>query len=478
MKTSKKKFSKKKISKIASLALAVSAGTFWHSRLQAVTSFDAISFKPASDHGYYLTVQQSQTLKRGGFALGVTGEFSDNSFVLKDPAGNSLQDVIGKEISLDFGGSIGLVDWMDVGVTVTGVPFQKFVTPGALGSDDGARMGDIVVNLKAKLLDNERYALGIALIPFMSIPTGNSEHYTGNGKVTGGGMVVLDTHRIADRISFAVNAGAQFRNEVALSPSARSIDDQFIYGGSMNVAVAKPVQAIAEVNGWTTFDNFFDSNNRNLEINGGLRFLPAGETAPLAFTVGGGAGLEKDNPGAPDWRVFSTLSYRQPRRDEGPEPIPPPPEPVRERVITTNQIHFAFNKYIIKPESYRILDEIFDEINESSGQSAVESVRVEGHTDSVGSDAYNDKLSEQRANSVRTYFVKKGYPADKITAVGMGEGTPVADNATKEGRAENRRVEFHLQLTPGANVKVEKKKEYSPTYEEGDRVRRRKQENL
>jgi hypothetical protein len=94
---------------------------------------------------------------------------------------------------------------------------------------------------------------------------------------------------------------------------------------------------------------------------------------------------------------------------------------------------------------------------------------VEGHTDSVGSDAYNQTLSEKRANSVRQYLVNKGYPDDKITAVGMGETSPIADNTTKEGRAENRRVEFHLQIAPGSNVKV-KHQDSGPTYKEGDPV--------
>ena len=70
-------------------------------------------------------------------------------------------------------------------------------------------------------------------------------------------------------------------------------------------------------------------------------------------------------------------------------------------------------------------------------------LRIEGHTDNVGADDYNVKLSQQRADAVKGYLVSQaGVPADQVTAVGMGKAAPVADNGTAEGRAQNRRVDF------------------------------------
>jgi len=68
-------------------------------------------------------------------------------------------------------------------------------------------------------------------------------------------------------------------------------------------------------------------------------------------------------------------------------------------------------------------------------------VTIEGHTDNVGKDAYNKKLSQRRADAVKAYLVKKGIDANRLTAIGYGEEKPIADNATKAGKAENRRVE-------------------------------------
>lgn len=72
-------------------------------------------------------------------------------------------------------------------------------------------------------------------------------------------------------------------------------------------------------------------------------------------------------------------------------------------------------------------------------------VIVEGHTDSQGSESYNQDLSQRRAETVRDYLIGRGYPADRIQAYGMGKGSPVADNASPEGRANNRRVEIIIE---------------------------------
>jgi OOP family OmpA-OmpF porin len=75
----------------------------------------------------------------------------------------------------------------------------------------------------------------------------------------------------------------------------------------------------------------------------------------------------------------------------------------------------------------------------------LEMVIATGHTDSIGSDAYNQKLSERRAAAVKDYLVSKGIPASKITTIGKGESQPVATNKTAEGRQKNRRVDIEFK---------------------------------
>ncbi len=100
---------------------------------------------------------------------------------------------------------------------------------------------------------------------------------------------------------------------------------------------------------------------------------------------------------------------------------------------------FDFDSARLKPAMKAALDEIADKIAASAGD---EHLTVIGHTDSVGPESYNMKLSLRRARATADYLIRKGVAADHITIKGMGESQPVADNSTRAGRAKNRRVEI------------------------------------
>lgn len=104
-------------------------------------------------------------------------------------------------------------------------------------------------------------------------------------------------------------------------------------------------------------------------------------------------------------------------------------------------IFFNFDSSTLKKESYTALDEAVKILKNSAELSFV----IEGHTDNVGSDAYNMALSKRRAASVRRYFISKGIPATRISSAGYGEVQPIDTNATEEGRAKNRRVKINVK---------------------------------
>ncbi|MEM1055325.1 MAG: OmpA family protein [Bacteroidota bacterium] len=108
-----------------------------------------------------------------------------------------------------------------------------------------------------------------------------------------------------------------------------------------------------------------------------------------------------------------------------------------DNLIETTAIRFDFGSDRLRPESTGILNEMADLLGSTTGP-----VQIEGHTDSDGSDAFNQDLSERRARAVRQYLVRRGVESSRLTAVGFGESHPVADNGTMEGRAQNRRVGF------------------------------------
>ena len=101
---------------------------------------------------------------------------------------------------------------------------------------------------------------------------------------------------------------------------------------------------------------------------------------------------------------------------------------------------FDFDKSVLKPAAKAKLDDLLDKIKSIN----LEVIIAIGHTDSVGSDEYNQKLSMRRSNAVKAYLVSKGVDKTRIYTEGKGESQPVADNKTKEGRAKNRRVEIEV----------------------------------
>jgi OOP family OmpA-OmpF porin len=104
-------------------------------------------------------------------------------------------------------------------------------------------------------------------------------------------------------------------------------------------------------------------------------------------------------------------------------------------------INFEFDSAKLTSDSKAALDDALKILNRHADLN----VEIAGHTDSVGAESYNQGLSERRANSVRDYLVSNGIDAGRLTTKGYGESEPVADNATKEGRAKNRRVEMRQQ---------------------------------
>ncbi len=103
-------------------------------------------------------------------------------------------------------------------------------------------------------------------------------------------------------------------------------------------------------------------------------------------------------------------------------------------------ITFDFGQAGVKPQFYGVLNNLATTLN----QFPETRVQIAGHTDNVGSDAANLQLSQQRANSVRSYMASNGVNPQRMQAVGYGESRPIADNSTDYGRAQNRRVEITL----------------------------------
>ncbi|MDL9998692.1 OmpA family protein [Variovorax sp. J22P240] len=121
-------------------------------------------------------------------------------------------------------------------------------------------------------------------------------------------------------------------------------------------------------------------------------------------------------------------------------PAPVPPAVAASKVTFAADAFFDFDKYVLKPEGRAKLDDLVSKIKDVN----LEVIIAVGHTDSIGTVAYNQKLSVRRAEAVKAYLVSKGIEKNRVYTEGKGKSQPIADNRTAEGRAKNRRVEIEV----------------------------------
>jgi len=115
--------------------------------------------------------------------------------------------------------------------------------------------------------------------------------------------------------------------------------------------------------------------------------------------------------------------------------------PVEPLTFLLDDVHFKSGSWHLLPKAESELQGIASTLR----QHAPRSILIEGHTDSMGKKTYNQRLSEQRANSVKHFLITEGVESNRITTIGYGELHPIASNETKEGRQENRRVKITLE---------------------------------
>ncbi|MCX7764778.1 MAG: OmpA family protein [Bacteroidia bacterium] len=156
--------------------------------------------------------------------------------------------------------------------------------------------------------------------------------------------------------------------------------------------------------------------------------LPAGRNYGIAVTAPGYV-FHSEN-----FIVEETQGYREVRKDIGLEKYK------TGTVIVLRNIFFDFDKATLRPESKAELERVYQILMENPKLK----IRIAGHTDNIGSEEYNQRLSENRAKAVYEYLIKRGVPADRLSFIGYGESRPIDTNDTEEGRQNNRRVELEI----------------------------------
>ncbi len=210
-----------------------------------------------------------------------------------------------------------------------------------------------------------------------------------------------------------------------------------------SAALAAPMVAFAQAK---TVDNWRAADNATVWRNGDGTLCWRNNFWTPATAAPGCDGELKPPPAPapvappPPPAAAPTQPAPAPSAPAAPAAPTAPPAPVSEKVTFAADAFFDFDKSVLKPEAKAKLDDL---ISKTQGIN-LEVIIAVGHTDSIGSDAYNQKLSVKRSEAVKDYLVSKGVEKNRVYTEGKGEKQPVADNKTDEGRAKNRRTEIEV----------------------------------
>jgi outer membrane protein OmpA-like peptidoglycan-associated protein len=421
-------------------------------------AFDAQQFSPAVDPQGFFSVYSSQTAPRGRFHVALWYDFAGDPIRISTTTPGGLLSgptTTTREVesvhTLDAVASFSLLDFLELGVDVPVSDLQK---SEFVGTRDSVGVDDVRVLAKFQALPNRIHGFGFGGVGWVDTPSGQDRRLTAIDKFGGGGLAIGDF--VWQRFRASLNGGYKVNQDADHQPvpGINEGSDEILFGLGLGVLAIKDqpilfglvnnVEVLLEGFGATTpHDPFKHEINTPAEGLGGAKFY-----SPTGWYLTTGVGKTiTDSINGPAVRVVASLGYSPPPPPPPPPPAPaPPPQPqtqvveTDEQIVTLAPVYFDFDKDTIKKVSYPVLDQVAEVMR----RRATAVVRVEGHTDSFGSDSYNQRLSERRAHAVVRYLIAKGIDSSRLEAKGFGESRPIATNDTEAGRAKNRRTEFHI----------------------------------
>jgi outer membrane protein OmpA-like peptidoglycan-associated protein len=327
---------------------------------------------------------------------------------------------------IDFVATYGFAKNAEVGVIIPGY-IQSLTLKTGGNKINNSDVGDVMLYGKLQRPLTEHFSVGAGME--LTTPNGPVNKGFGTGQV--GVNPIISARYQQGRIGVGANVGFNFYNH--------SVPDVFNYGAEVILRANKTFSLRTEIIGrvfnefGVRYDDLQILPGLDVEISDNITIRPTGMVGGTNTSLdwGIGAGFAY---------AFTAPTLQMPTAPP-PPPAPvaeaPPPPPAKEKIVLRG-VHFAFNKATIRAEDMPILGQAAETLKEHGNIT----VTVEGNTDNVGSEEYNQKLSVRRATAVRDYLAQHGIAAARMTVVGKGESNPVASNDTEDGRAQNRRVEL------------------------------------
>jgi outer membrane protein OmpA-like peptidoglycan-associated protein len=423
-----------------------------------------------------------------GWSLGLFLNFADDQVVERDDAGNTLSKPVDTAFSADLTASLGLWSRLELGLHLPAHLVYDGNPYGGLDASPG--IGDLRFVPKVALVragSLEKHVMLSFAVP-VSFPTGDDTAFRGAGGFTIAPEILFAAH--LGKLGLGFDAGYHWRSEHPQLPYADSI----MLGPWVSFGITDAFSLRAEMFAEKHVNTEVSGADFPMEVLGGLEYRIGG----LAFYAGATLGLT-DGIGDPDFRIIGGVRYRhdhpedqgfrdsdndgvldkddkapyEPEDEDGYQDDDGKPEPDNDgdgildgddecpdlkgeadrngcpahtfvkiegnQIIIIGKVQFETGSAHITKKSEQLLDQIAQALNTHT---QIKKMRVEGHTDNVGPPAINQKLSEERAVSVKDALTKRGVDGDRLDTKGFGETHPIAPNKTAGGRQKNRRVEF------------------------------------
>ncbi|MFH1652467.1 MAG: OmpA family protein [Pseudomonadota bacterium] len=393
-----------------------------------LAGYNIQNFRPASDNRRLLQLSESATLGHLNIQTGVCFNGSHGLLSAGNPVNNSTVDIIDTMITGDFLFGIGISDYVDLGIDLPIYFFERGRDFNNAKPFDTMGVGDVRLDAKFRLVKDRDSIPGVAISSSLYLPTGSRSKFTGYKNVAFEGSLVVDK-KIRD---FYISANTGYRVLPRHTFANMVIDDEMTFG--LGAAYTLPIwnktlDLTAEVFGSAVVRKFQEITTP-LEILAGVkkRFV----FDRLAMTLAGGRGITKAN-GSPDYRAVFGINYlfeHVEKKRVG--------DSTRKPKMLKITIYFDFDSANLNPRYRAILDELMQNFEDDE----FEQIQIEGYADNIGTKNYNLELSKRRAFAVQKFFAEKGIKDKAMTVKYYGEEHPATSNSTKDGRAQNRRVEI------------------------------------
>jgi outer membrane protein OmpA-like peptidoglycan-associated protein len=431
--------------------LLVAALSFSPLALANVVGSDTQNFNTITSGLDFVTVQSSETLKPGIVNFGLFFNYAVNTLPYFEANPQNRSTFNDSLLASDLNMGVGLIKNWDIGISFPAVLSQSVAnTSTAGGQFNSYGNTEVRPNTKVHLIGDD--SKGLALIASVNFNRIQNNPYTG---INGGPTYNLEVagDNTFGPFAVALNLGYRLRNpgQQIQGIPIQPIQNQVIYSAAANYLIQQTdTKVIFEIFGSQAADTTNTDQTRTQNSLEALLGLKHDFTTQLAFHVGAGSEISHAIA-SPDWRVYTGLNWTigpfwgQKDHLEQSQPLP-------ETTVSTNikkqdkfvahDILFEFNSDVLTGDYDKTLSELVAFLHQPP---EFTKVLVEGHTDSVGSEAYNLNLSQRRANAIKRYLITPFQLQEaKVAAQGFGSSRPIADNGNYQGRQLNRRVEFTI----------------------------------